>query len=121
MFASHFQRPTGAVKFSPDLSSSSVFIADSSLNSGEHVGAMTFGAGGNLWFSIFRGTLAAVYEYSNTSGSPGTFVQRVVSPLLAKRPFGLDLGPDGNIYVANFFGDNILKTRSGHPSRTRHK
>ena len=59
-------------------------------------------------------TGGGVYEFSPTgtclaevSSSPtGTCITNVTSPLIIG-PFGLALGPDGNVYVADFTGNSV--------------
>jgi hypothetical protein len=68
---------------------------------------MTFDNNGDLWVSnaYSNGTTpASVYEFS----SSGTPLLQVISAALAE-PVGLATGPDGNIYGADIFLNDIFK------------
>ena len=83
-----------------------------------HPAGMVVDNNGDVWVSQFPGlnvtTGGGVYEFSPTgtclaevSSSPtGTCITNVTSPLIIG-PFGLALGPDGNVYVADFTGNSV--------------
>jgi streptogramin lyase len=66
---------------------------------------MVFDTLGDLWVSNFSSANPGVFEFSPT----GSFMTVVTSASLLVEPFGLALGPDGNIYVADFGGNNVAE------------
>jgi hypothetical protein len=76
---------------------------------------LTFDTLGNLWVSDFGSTTSnnatrpGVYEFSPS----GALLAKITSPLF-NNPLGLAIGPgDGDIYVANFSSNQILKITVG--------
>jgi streptogramin lyase len=121
-YAAGSAQSVGVIDFSANLTNQQTFLAPGAYagsgNTGlSHVTGMVFDSGGNLW-------VANVYTVSNSVRGTGPSAQNFVaeySPsgaLLATYEssgnhlftvFGLDLGPDGNIYAASFNGGEITE------------
>jgi hypothetical protein len=105
VYATYFSSNTGVVRFSKDLTTQTQFVAP-----GDHgltrAAGMAFDATGNLWVTNFANPGGFISAYQNSAGVStylGTVPDNLGSPL------GLDLGPDHNIYVANFHLNTISK------------
>lgn len=110
VYAGSWVSNTGVIKLAPNLTGPVQFIAanDHGL---DRPGGMVFDATGTKFFvSRFvpgSTSLSFVNEYSVSSGT-ATFLQTISFPT-GSSPLGLALGPDGNIYTANFSSDTIGK------------
>jgi hypothetical protein len=121
-----FPNPDGVWRFSPDLTTKTLFIppGDNGLN---HPAGMTFDRTGHLWVSnCFAGTNGnQVSEYDATTGA---FVQKVVNSTTPgnhtkalSNPLGLDIGPPnpssryGDIYVASLSSNAVLRIQDVSP------
>ena len=103
VYATYFSRHTGVFRYSMDLSTRTQFVAN-----GDHgltsAGGMAFDASGNLWVSNFASN-GFVSVYQNTAGvSTYLFTISGIGAGL-----GIDLGPDHNIYIADFNGNKVNK------------
>ena len=117
VYATDFQSGQGVVKFDFSGSGSATPFISLPPPGAPNVAfaGLTFDTLGNLWVSDFgsvtsnNATRPGVYEYSS-SGAP---LAKITSPLF-NNPLGLAIGPgDGNIYVANFSSNQILKITVG--------
>jgi hypothetical protein len=110
VYASAFPANAGVLKFSPTLTNQTTFIAGGSTNLNLHAAAgMAFDATGTRFFvSQFDANNSAVAEYSVSNSGAATFLQTIAFPN-GTSPLGLALGPDGNIYTANFNANTIGK------------
>jgi streptogramin lyase len=110
VYAGSWVSNTGVLKFAPNLTSPVQFIAanDHGLN---QPGGMVFDATGTKFFvSRFdpsSGALSFVNEYDVSTGT-ASFLQTISFPN-GSSPLGLALGPDGNVYTANFSNNTIGK------------
>jgi len=110
VYASAFPANAGVLKYSPTLTNQTQFIADAANNPNLHkASGMAFDATGTRFFvSQFDSSDSAVDEYSVSGSGTATFVRKFSFPN-GTSPLGLALGPDGNIYTANFGADTIGK------------
>ena len=96
VYASGYTGSTGIVKYNADLSGGTSFIANGDNGLTRPTG-MAFDATGNLWVAQnTTGGLGFVSEYD----SAGNFIKSISSPILTFS-FGIDFGPDGNLYAAS--------------------
>ncbi len=108
VYAGSWVSNTGVIKFSPTLTSPVQFIAanDHGL---DRPGGMVFDATGTKFFvSRFQpgtSSLSFVNEYDVSSGT-ASFLQTIPFPA-GSSPLGLALGPDGNVYSANFSNNTV--------------
>jgi len=95
-----------------DQGSKSVFVFDSSLAPvpgdtitipGQNVGGIDFDAAGRLFITSFGTSEVYVHE----SGMVSLFASAGLGGLTF--PGGIEVGPDGSVYVANIFGNSISK------------
>lgn len=126
VYASDFQNNTGILRFTrelipdPTLTPPGQFISSTYADSNGLFApaGMAFDNKGNLWVSNFHTVLcpagpittncSAIDEFSPT----GTFIQNIPFPANGA-PFGLALGPDNNIYVAEFLNQIVAKVIPG--------
>ena len=66
---------------------------------------VTLGSDGKVYVSSGGSTTGSILRYSSSGAFIGAFA---TSPSL-KRPYGNAFGPDGNLYVASFRSDQILR------------
>ena len=109
IYAAYFSSHNGVVRYDKALSLPPVqFIPDNPGGLHQPAG-MAFDQSHNLWVSNFTSAnSAAIYEYSLT----GTFLRSIPDIDVNNKgggPFGLDVGPDGNIYATNLFFDTVSK------------
>jgi len=114
VYAANFQQNTGVLKFNSTLSALPVQFVPPNNNGLDSPAGMTFDRSGNLWVSNFHNS--TVTSQVNEYAPSGTFIRTVnnstpgntlTQPL--KGPFGIDVGPDGNIYVTSFFTNSVEK------------
>jgi len=107
VYAAYFSSQSGVRKYTANLTSYTQFIPDNNTDGLRRPAGMVFDRNGNFWISNFTGaTDAAIFEYSST----GTFIRKISdlkSNGTGAGPFGLDLGPDGNVYNTNLGDDSV--------------
>ena len=107
IYAAAYSRNSGVIRFSADLSTSTTIVAPATTSELASPGPTTLYrpagmvvTGSTLYINQnILGTGASVFKYDLNGGSPATFNAKVSSPLLAFT-FGMEQGPDGNLYIA---------------------
>jgi streptogramin lyase len=109
VYASAFPAQAGVLKFSPTLTNQTQFIAPGD-NGLTRAAGMAFNATGTRFFvSQFSNSPSFVNEYAVSNSGTAGFVSPSISLPAGSAPLGLALGPDGNIYSANFNANTVGK------------
>ena len=70
-----------------------------------NVGYLTRGSDGAIWFSNSRGGLQA--QAIGRVDASGTFTEYDIPWPMSAAPFGMNLGPDGNVWFAEFYEGRV--------------
>ena len=98
IYATAYRGSSGVRRYSADLSSFAQIVADGDNGLNRPAGVVI--SGNTLYVAQNSQTInAKVYQYTLNGSSAATYNTQVTSSLLSFS-FGMEMGPDGNLYVA---------------------
>jgi streptogramin lyase len=96
-----------------DFSPSGTFIRTLPVGLGEWPWGVVVNVEGDVFVSDFLSSINSVLEYSETGEHLGTITAHGASERIFEFPAGMAIGPDGDLFVVNWFDNNVQAFGAG--------